>query len=68
LEIKHLSSSTRITLKKEGKTVRDINQFLSERVESELANMYCLNGVKQQRGKIPAKLVLILALLFSKKN
>jgi hypothetical protein len=68
LRIKHLASSTRITLKKEGKTVREINQFLSERVESELARMYRLNGVKQERGKIPAKLVLILALLFLKKN
>jgi hypothetical protein len=42
LRIKHLSSSTRITLKKEGKTVREINQYLSEWVKSELASMFGL--------------------------
>jgi hypothetical protein len=62
LKIEHLSSSARITLKKEGKTVREINQFLSELVESELTSMYWLNRVKQERGKIPAELILILAL------
>jgi hypothetical protein len=68
LRIKHLSSSTRITLKKEGKRVKEINQYLSEWVKSELASMYWFNGVKQERGKIPAKMVLILPSLFLMKN